>query len=313
MPETLPKEAELEEESSSGEEQYMLSKEKAGNNLEQKGEEPTLLRGTGEDLCEWVQRILNAAIMLKSDKLFWDEKLLKLYNSALDEYFKERHKVTSNDFDAVTKANVILALNGQDLPKRRSLEGKFTVHMLKKLVIVRKGRLRYKHAKYSDFVDIEKLEKELVLIRASPEYRMKTETLRKIITEPDDFVPGLNPLKTRDPKGGGKQGGTPIRLPLIGRLSIPKLLGWWTGILLDLNDAPCCRNTESMQMVIDAFAEESVVRRLGERQYSREQMLVEATYQSIHEWPSSKEFGRKIETEHQARMLTTFIIKQIEV
>ena len=172
MPETLPKEAELEEESSSDEEQYMLSKEKAGNNLEQKGEEPTLLRGTGEDLCEWVQRILNAAIMLKSDKLFWDEKLLKLYNSALDEYFKERHKVASNDFDAVTKANVILALSGQDLPKRRSLEGKFTVHMLKKLVIVRKGRLRYKHAKYSDFVDIEKLEKELVLIRASPEYRM---------------------------------------------------------------------------------------------------------------------------------------------
>ena len=142
---------------------------------------------------------------------------------------------------------------------------------------------------------------------------MKTETLRKIITEPDDFVPGLNPLKSRDSKGGGKQGGTPIRLPLIGRLSIPKLLGWWTGILLDLNDAPCCRSTESMQMVIDAFAEEQIVRRLGERQYPREQMLAEATYQSIHEWPSSKEFGRKIETEHQARMLATLTIKQIEV
>ena len=116
----------------------MLSKEKAENNIEQKGEKPTILRGTGEDLCEWVQRIINAAITLKSDKLFWDEKLLKLYNSALDKYFKERHKVTSCDFDAVTKANVILTLNWQDLPKRRPLEGKFTVHMLKKLVIVRK-------------------------------------------------------------------------------------------------------------------------------------------------------------------------------
>ena len=99
MPETLPKEAELEEESSSDEEQYMLSREKVGETFELKGEEPTFLRGTGEDLCEWVQRILNAAIVLKSDKLFWDEKSLKLYNAAPSEYFKERHKVTANDFE----------------------------------------------------------------------------------------------------------------------------------------------------------------------------------------------------------------------
>ena len=44
------------------------------------------------------------------------------------------------------------------------------------------------------------------MIRSSPEYRMKTETLRKIITEPEDFVPGLNPLRAREAKGTGKKG-----------------------------------------------------------------------------------------------------------
>ena len=154
---TLPREAELEEDSSSGEEQYMLTSKKEEEAPEPQAEEPTLLRKPAEDLWEWVQRILNESAMLNSGKLFWNEKLLKQCNAALNDYLKEGHKATANDFDAVIKANVILSLNGQDPPKRRSLEGKFTVQMLEKLVRVRKGRLKYGHAKYSDFVDMETL------------------------------------------------------------------------------------------------------------------------------------------------------------